>query len=92
MKIKQKKPSGSSDEVKKQTFKMFSHSNSSPFKQWKRKVFYRIAYCEILELISHDRKLLEEYKTMYIKGNVIDFINSLKIEVDINEKVKLVKK
>jgi hypothetical protein len=71
---------------------MFSHSNSSPFKQWKKKVFYRVPYCEILELISHDRKLLEEYKSMYIKGKVIDFINSLKIEVDENEKLMLIKK
>ena len=78
--------------VNRKKEKMFTHAKNSPFKQWKKKVFYRVPYCEILELISHDRKLLEEYKSMYIKGKVIDFINSLKIEVDINEKLMLIKK
>ena len=49
----------------KKNKKMFKHSNDSAFKKWKKLDFYRVPYCEIFELISHDEKLIEEYKQVY---------------------------
>ncbi len=72
--------------------KMFKHSNNSAFKKWKPVPFYRVPYCEIFELISHDEKLIEEYKQVYMKKNIISFINTLKIYVDKENNVKLIKK
>jgi len=69
---------------------MFTHSENSSFKAYK-KPDYIVPYCEVMEMIEDNDVLYNEYKKLLSYDELIQFVNTLKIEF-VFGKITLVKK
>jgi len=67
-------------------------SKNSAFKPWnKDDVFYRISYSEIPEMIGDNSQLLQEYKSINERCQLLNFISTLTVKLE-DGKLFLVKK